>query len=97
MLLRQSLDPLDFRFCDLAGKHTCHPHAVVVHVKHDADGILLSKVKYGVENVNDKLPGGVIIIVQKNSKEAWAFEFLLRFDLGDGPGIVVEPVGHSLF
>ncbi len=97
MLLGQSFNSLDLGFCDLPRKHPCHAHAVVVDVKHDADRILLSEVKHCVQNVNDKLPGGVIIIVKKNSKEPRAFELLLWFDLGNGPGIVVEPVGHSLF
>ena len=97
MLLCQLLHPLNLGFRDLAGKHPCHAHAVVVDVKHDADRVLLSEVKYGVQNVNDKLPGGVIIIVQKNSKEPRTLELFLRFDLCNGPGIVVELVGHSLF
>jgi len=59
----QSLNPLDLGLCDLAGEHACHAHAVVVDMQHDADRGLLSEVKHGVQNVNDKLPGGVIIIV----------------------------------
>jgi len=69
----------------------------VVNVEHDTDRILLCAIEDGVQNLNHKLPGSVIIIVQKNSVEPWAFELFLRFDLGDGPGVVLEPVGHSLF
>jgi hypothetical protein len=88
---------LNFGLRDLSGEHPRDPHAVVVHVEHDADGILLVAVKDGVKDLNDKLPGSVIIIVQKDSKETWAFEFFLRFDLRDGSGIVLEAVGHTLF
>jgi hypothetical protein len=50
-----------------------------------------------VQNQNYELSCGVIIIVQKDPKEPRPFELFLRLDLGNGPGVIFEPVGHPLF
>jgi hypothetical protein len=80
---------LNLAFRDFAGEDPRDAHAIVVHVEHDADCILLVAVKDGVKDLNDKLPGSVIIIVHENRVQPRTFELFLGFDLRDGPGIVL--------
>ena len=57
----------------------------------------VAEVEDSLEDVNDELSGRVIIIVQQNPVEAGPLELLFRFDLGDRPGVVFEPLGHAPF
>src|SRR5215471_5347873 len=74
----------NFCFSHLEGEHPADAHTVPMDKEHDLDGLFPSLVEESLENVNDELHRGVVIIKQQNLVEA---RFLgLRARLRDDAG-----------
>ena len=95
LFFRELLDSLDFGFGDLFREDPRDTHPVVVNMEHDSNGVLLSEPKDQLEPVDDEVSGGVVLIVKQDPVQPGPLKLLLRLDLRDGTGVVVEPLGHT--
>lgn len=59
----------DLRFGHFVGINPAQPHALLVNVKHDPRRLLCGPVEEPLQNENDELHRGVVIIQQKDTIE----------------------------
>src|SRR3954462_4376319 len=78
----------NLRFRHLIGINATDPDAPLVHMEHDSCGLFPTLVEKPLENMNNELHGGIVVIEQQNLVEAG----LLGFRLSPGDDTRMRPV-----
>ena len=70
-------DLADFGFGDFVCKHAALADPMIVNMQHDTCGIILALLEKPLQDMNDELHGGVVVVEEQNTIEAWLFSFRL--------------------
>lgn len=79
MLAGQIMDQGDLGFSHVPGVDAGNANSLLVDIQHDFGGILSLLVKDGFQNHDNKIHGGVIIVMEQNLEHGRLFDLVPMF------------------
>ena len=77
------------------GVHTRNPHAVAMNVQHDLCCFSAGTVENTLQDLDDKLHRGVIVVVQQDLVHSRRFELLLGLNHHTIFGLLKRSIAHG--